>query len=614
MHRNSIFTRVFLFIWHAMDAARKVMHFVLMLTFFVILLAALSPKVYKIPSGIALVLSPSGNLVEQTTGDPLERALEQASGNETLETQMRDLIEAVDRAADDKRVETLVLDLDGMGSAGLSKLQELGKVIDRFKVSGKPVIAMASVYSQETYYLAAHADEIYLHPMGMVILDGYERYRMFYKDGLDKLSIDWHVFRAGTHKSFGEPFTRNDMSEEDKSSSRQWLDGLWLAFRQDVSAARGVSVQDLDGYVNEFVPRLQAANGDMGKLAVEGGLVDGLMSWPEFSDHMVAMVGEDDETDGYNQMHFLDYLEALDGTDMKPDGDDQVAVIVASGSIVGGDQPPGTIGSESTARLIRQAADSEKVKAVVLRVDSGGGSAMASEFIREELLRLQATGKPLVVSMSSVAASGGYWISMSADEIWASPTTITGSIGVIAMFPTFPRALDRLGIHVDGVGTTPFSGSFRPDRPLSDDAKAILQIVVDSGYQDFLTKVAGSRDMEVKDVDQIGQGRVWTGARAHELGLVDKLGGLEDAVASAADLAGLTDFRTVYIEQEMDPSDRLLISMLRDLGLGKVGQHAGAWSAMGVQGMLSKLQLELDTLSRFNDPRGIYYHCFCGDQ
>ncbi len=590
------------------------MHFGLLLAFFLILMAALAPKAYKIPSGIALVLAPAGDLVEQTTGDPLERAMEQASGNETIETQLRDLIKAVDRATEDERIKTLVLDLDSMGGAGLSKLQELGRVIDRFKASGKPVIAMASAYSQERYYLASHANEIYLHPMGLVILDGYERYRMFYKDGLDKLSIDWHVFRAGTHKSYGEPFTRNDMSEEDKSSSRIWLDGLWLAFREDVATARGVSVQDLDGYVNDFLPRLKAANGDMGKLALEGGLVDGLMSWPDFSDHMVTLVGEDDEGESYQQMHFLDYLEALDGTDIKPEGNDQVAVIVASGSIVGGEQAPGTIGSESTGRLIRHAADSEKVKAVVLRVDSGGGSAMASEFIREELLRLQATGKPLIVSMSSVAASGGYWISMSADEIWASPTTITGSIGVIAMFPTIPRALDRMGLHVDGVGTTPFSGSFRPDRPLSDNARDILQIIVDSGYQDFLTKVSGSRDMEVKEVDQIGQGRVWTGARAHELGLVDKLGGLEDAVASAANMAGLTDYRTVYIEQELDPSDRLLISLLRDLGLGKVQQPAGAWSALSVQGVLGKLRVELETLSRFNDPRGIYYHCFCGDQ
>lgn len=590
------------------------MHFGLLLAFFLILLAAMAPKVYKIPSGIALVLSPAGDLVEQMTGDPLERAMEQASGSGTIETQMRDLIEAVDRASEDERIETLVLDLDGMGNAGLSKLQELGRAIERFKASGKPVIAMASAYSQERYYLASRADEIYLHPMGMVILDGYERYRMFYKDGLDKLKIDWHVFRAGTHKSFAEPFTRNDMSEEDKSSSRIWLDGLWLAFREDVAAARGISVQDLDGYVNDFLPRLKAVDGDMGKLAVEGGLVDQLMSWPEFSDHMVSMVGEDDEGEGYQQMHFLDYLEALDGTDIKPDGDDQVAVIVASGSIVGGEQAPGTIGSESTGRLIRHAAESEQVKAVVLRVDSGGGSAMASEFIREELSRLQASGKPLVVSMSSVAASGGYWISMSADEIWASPTTITGSIGVIAMFPTFPRTLDRLGIHVDGVGTTPFSGSFRPDRPLSDNARDILQIIVDSGYQDFLTKVAGSRNMEIKDVDQIGQGRVWTGAKAHELGLVDKLGGLDEAVASAADLAGLADYRTVYIEQELDPSDRLLISLLRDLGVGKGQQPAGAWSALSVHGVLGKLRDELDTLSRFNDPRGIYYHCFCGDQ
>jgi protease-4 len=514
-------SKVFLFFWHTLDAVRKILHLVLMLIFFAILVAALSPGVYHVPKGVALVLAPAGQLVEQMTGDPLQRAMEQASGNVTVETQLRDLVQAVDRATSDERITALVLDLDAMGGAGLSKLQELSSVIDRFKSSGKPVIAMASAYSQERYYLAAHANEIYLHPMGMLILDGYERYRMFFKDALDKLSIDWHVYRAGAYKSFGEPYTRNDMSEEDKASSREWLDGLWTAFRDDVATARGVSVKDLDGYVNEFVPRLKALDGDMAKLAVEAHLVDGLKSWPEFSEKMVEIVGKDDNSETFKQIHYLDYLDALDGTDQIVHGKDQVAVIVASGSIVGGDQPPGTIGSESTARLIRQAAEDDRVKALVLRVDSGGGSSLASEFIREQLLRYKDTGKPLVVSMGSVAASGGYWISMSADEIWASPTTITGSIGVIAMFPTFPRTLDRLGIHVDGVGTTHFSGSFRPDLPLSEETEAILQLVVDSGYQDFLTKVAAARNMEVADVDRIGQGRVWTGARAHELGLVD---------------------------------------------------------------------------------------------
>jgi protease-4 len=608
-------SKVFLFFWHTLDAARKIMHLILMMFFFAILLAALSPKVYHVPKGVALVVSPAGELVEQMTGDPVQRAMEEASGNPTVETQMRDLVQAIDRAAADERITAMVLDLDGMGGAGLSKLQELAGVVERFKAGGKPVIAMASAYSQERYYLAAHADEVYLHPMGMVILDGYERYRMFFKDALDKLSVDWHVFRAGAYKSFGEPYTRNDMSEEDKSSSREWLDGLWTAYREDVAAARGVGVEDLDGYVDDFIPRLKALDGDMAKLALDGHLVDGLMSWPEFSEHMVSLVGQDDDSETFKQINYLDYLDALDGTDKIAHGQDQVAVIVASGSIVGGDQPPGTIGSESTGRLIRQAADDERVKAVVLRVDSGGGSSLASEFIREQLIKLKDKGKPLVVSMGSVAASGGYWISMSADEIWASPTTITGSIGVIAMFPTFPRALDRLGIHVDGVGTTHFSGSFRPDRPLSEATEAILQIVVDSGYQDFLKKVAASRNMEVPDVDRIGQGRVWTGARAQELGLVDKLGGLEEAVASAADLAGLEDYRTVYIEQELDPSDRFLISLLRDAGLaGKVQRQAGVWSAMSIQNVLGKLQDELGMLSRFNDPRGIYYHCFCGDQ
>jgi len=615
MRKNSILAKVFMVFWNTLDGARKIMHLLLLSAFFLVLLAGLAPKVYHVPDGVALILAPAGALVEQIEGDPLDRALEEATGGGSVQTQMRDLVTVMKRAKDDARIEAMVLDLDGMGGAGLSKLQELGQAIDDFKTSGKPVLAMASAYGKESYYLAAHADDIYLHPMGMVILDGYARYRMFYKDALDKLSIDWNVFRAGAYKSYAEPYMRNDMSDEDRASSKEWLDGLWGSYRQGVVDARGITMEELDGYVNDYVPRLTAAGGDTAVVALEGKLVDKLMSRIEFSDHMKEIVGVDDEDESFKQIHFLDYLDALNGSEKGGHGKDQVAVIVASGSIVGGEQPPGTIGSDSTSRLIRRAAEDEHVKAVVLRVDSGGGSALASEFIREELLRLKQTGKPLVVSMGSVAASGGYWISMSADEIWASPNTITGSIGVIAMFPSFPRALARLGLNVDGVGTAPLSGDFRVDRPLSDDVKAIVQAIVDSGYQDFITKVAAAREMEVSEVDSVGQGRVWIGSRAHELGLVDQLGGLQDAVESAAAMAELDDYRVRYIEQELDPTDQLLISMLKDAGvLGRAQQTTAAWSALTVDGVLDKLKLELDALSRFNDPRGVYMHCFCGDQ
>jgi len=615
MRKNSILAKVFMVFWNTLDGARKIMHLLLLSAFFLVLLAGLAPKVYHVPDGVALILAPAGALVEQIEGDPLDRALEEATGGGSVQTQMRDLVTVMKRAKDDSRIEAMVLDLDGMGGAGLSKLQELGQAIDDFKTSGKPVLAMASAYGKESYYLAAHADDIYLHPMGMVILDGYARYRMFYKDALDKLSIDWNVFRAGAYKSYAEPYMRNDMSDEDRASSKEWLDGLWGSYRQGVVDARGITMEELDGYVNDYVPRLTAAGGDTAVVALEGKLVDKLMSRIEFSDHMKEIVGVDDEDESFKQIHFLDYLDALNGSEKGGHSKDQVAVIVASGSIVGGEQPPGTIGSDSTSRLIRRAAEDEHVKAVVLRVDSGGGSALASEFIREELLRLKQTGKPLVVSMGSVAASGGYWISMSADEIWASPNTITGSIGVIAMFPSFPRALARLGLNVDGVGTAPLSGDFRVDRPLSDDVKAIVQAIVDSGYQDFITKVAAAREMEVSEVDSVGQGRVWIGSRAHELGLVDQLGGLQDAVESAAAMAELDDYRVRYIEQELDPTDQLLISMLKDAGvLGRAQQTTAAWSALTVDGVLDKLKLELDALSRFNDPRGVYMHCFCGDQ
>jgi len=601
--------------WHTLDGVRKVLHLILLLLLFAIVLAALSPRVRPIPSGSALVLAPFGNLVEQQEGDPLERALEQASDRGApMQAEMRALLRAVTRAASDRRIEALVLDLDGLGSGGLSKLQELSVALEEFKASGKPIVAMSTFYGQEGYYLAAHANEVYLHPMGAVFLDGYDRYRMFYKDALDKISADWHVFRAGEFKSFGEPFTRNDMSEEDKRASKAWLDALWEEYLAGASSARGMDVAELQDYVSGFVDRLEKADGNLGLLAVESGLVDGLMPWPGFIERMQELVGEDEDGETYRQVHYLDYLDSLDMTEKVSLDGDKVGVIVASGSIVGGEQPPGVIGSESMARLIRRAREDESVKAVVLRIDSGGGSSLASEFIREELGRLQQAGKPLVVSMSSVAASGGYWIAMSADEIWANSTTLTGSIGVVAMFPTFPGTLEKLGLHVDGVGTTQFSGTFRPDRPLTEPARAVFQLMVNSGYRDFVNNVAEARNMEPDRVDELGRGRVWTGAQAMEAGLVDRLGSLQEAVASAAALAGLEEYRLQYIEQEIDPAQRLLISLLQDLGLGPALSNRQGWARVNVGGVLGKLLSELDLLARFNDPRGMYYHCFCGDQ
>jgi len=450
--------------------------------------------------------------------------------------------------------------------------------------------------------------------MGAVFLDGYDRYRMFYKDALDKIAADWHVFRAGEYKSFGEPFTRNNMSEEDKQSSKVWLDALWGEYLAGASAARGLEAAELQDYVSGFVDSLRQADGDLGLLAVESGLVDALMPRPGFVQRMQELVGEDEDGESYRQVHYLDYLDSLDMSEKVSFDGDKVGIIVASGSIVGGEQPPGVIGSESMARLIRRAREDEAVKAVVLRIDSGGGSSLASEFIREELGRLQQAGKPLVVSMSSVAASGGYWIAMSADEIWASSSTLTGSIGVVAMFPTFPGTLEKLGLRVDGVGTTQFSGTFRPDRPLTQPAREVFQLMVNGGYRDFVNNVAEARNMDPERVDELGRGRVWTGAQAMEAGLVDRLGGLQDAVDSAAALAGLSDYRSVYIEQEIDPSQRLLISLLNDLGLGPALANRTGWSRVNVNGVLGKLLSELDLLARFNDPRGMYYHCFCGDQ
>ncbi len=608
-------------IWRALDGVRKVLHLLVLLVLTIIVLALLAPDEPRIPRDAALILAPEGALVEQLSGDPVSRAIARARGIPQREVLVNDLIEVIREAADDDRIRVLVLQLDGLSGAGLSKLQELADEIILFKASGKPVIAVGDGFTRNQYYLAAHADDIYMHPMGFVYIDGYSRFSPYYKSAIDSLSIDFNVWTVGEYKSFVEPITRDDMSDEDREASGQYLGALWDAYQADVTAARELRTTAFQQYADTATDLLTEANGDTARMALDYGLVDELLPRDGINARLKALVvdsdeednGDDDGADDYPRIGHEAYLRVLRGEASDPSAEDSVGVVVASGIILDGTQPPGTVGGDSTARLIRRATANERIKALVLRVDSPGGSAFASEVVLRELEVFQESGRPLVASMGSVAASGGYWISMSADEIWASPTTLTGSIGIGATFPTFQRSLDRLGIHVDGVGTTALAGQLDPLRELGPDIVAIIGQSIQYGYDQFVGKVASHRDQSVEEIDGVARGRVWIATDARDRGLIDNLGNLSDAIASAAGLAGLEEdgYRIEYLEKELDFSERIALELAQ--------VFAPLVRALGVEPVVPlELQWLVDVavepfrlLERLNDPRDLYAYCFC---
>jgi protease-4 len=548
-------------IWFALDGLRKVLHLVLLLTLFGLLLAASQSQLPFIPDKAALVLAPEGQLVEELSGDPLDRALARASGEFQGETRIRDLVDVVDEARDDDRITALVLDLEKLEGAGLPMLQDLAQSIRWFRESGKKVYAYAQSYSQRQYYLAAQADEVYLDPMGFILIEGYGYYRTYYRGTLDKLAVDINVFRAGSHKSAPEVFTRTDMSPEDRADAEVWVGALWDAYKADVGAARGLDPALIQAFADEAATGIRATGGDVAQYALARGLVDGLKTRQEFEALIAKVAGEDEDT-GYSAVDWDGYLPYVHSEEaLRGGGDRSIAVVVASGEILDGRRAPGLVGGDSLARLLRDAGNDDDVAAVVLRIDSPGGSIMASEVIRREVVALKAAGKPVVASMSTVAASGGYYIAMDADRILAAPTTITGSIGVFAVIPTFQRTLDKIGIASDGFGTTRLSGQTDLDRGLGPEAKEILQATVEHHYRTFVESVAAARKRRPDEIDSLAQGRVWTGADAKAAGIVDELGGIDESIAAAAGLAGLEEgeYEVQWSEQERSWRDELAL-------------------------------------------------------
>lgn len=572
----------------------------------------------EVPDTAALVLNLKGDLVEELRFvDPVDAMMNEAAGGseETPEILVRDVVKVLEHATKDDKIKVIVLELSSLGSGSLDKLQTVGSALEKFKAAGKKVLATGTFYAQNQYYLASYADSINLHPKGTVLLEGYGSYPMYYKSALEKLKISTHVFKVGTYKSAVEPFLRDDMSPEAKEANSAWLNELWSSYKQQVAARRGFDISNFDESFATLYQRISAADGDIAKYALDAKLVDSLKTREEFRQDVIALVGEDKENKTFNQVNYDEYHSLVMPKMQMPNPmTDKIALVVARGTIVDGNAKAGMIGGDSTAKLLRKARLDDKVKAVVLRIDSGGGSAFASEIISEEIRLLKAAGKPVIASMGAVAASGGYWIAAPANEIWAAPTTITGSIGIFAMLHTAENAVGSLGLNVDGVGTTELAG-FSAGLPLFKglpaDAEKLLQRMIERGYDEFITHVGVSRNLDKTAVDKVGQGRVWTGTKALEFGLVDKLGTLEDAIASAASKASLSQFDVWVVEQELTPQQQFVKQLFGEAKtMGLLPEIIPSAETKAVQQLMTQLKQHVAQFSQFNDPNGIYSYCF----
>jgi protease-4 len=574
------------------------------------------PGLGRVLDKTALVIDLKGNLVEQYTSSPFKRAFAEASGNdEGRELQLRDLTRALRLAKDDDNIQRVVLLTDGFSVSGFAALRELGAALRDFRAGGKQLVAYGSLMDQKAYYLAAQANEAYLDPDGGVLLEGLGRYRLYYREALqDKLGVDVHLFRVGEYKSAAEPYILDAASPEAREADLFWMNDLWQRYLSDVAQARGLPVADLETLVNTLPERVKAAQGDLAKLALDAKLVDGLKTSHEM-EVLLAQRGATDDALGFRQVELEGYLAQHREIAGLLGGGDKVAVVVAQGEISDGKQPQGTVGGDSTSELVRMAREDDSVKALVLRVDSPGGSVFPSEQIRREIELTKAAGKPVVVSMGNVAASGGYWISMNADKIYADPSTITGSIGIFGLWISGPRALEKIGVHSDGVATSPLAGVFDPTRALDPNAGVLIQSVIDHGYAQFIGKVAQARKRAPEKIDDIARGRVWSGAQAKERGLVDVLGGLGEAQAEAARLAKLgKDYDVQYVEKPLSALDQIFLDMSRRNATAGLLRTFGPAAGLLGEDQLQRVQAELSWLKppRTGLPVRTVAHCFCG--
>lgn len=614
---RSIFSYVrtgFSFAWRALDAGRRAILNVL----FLIVLLALAWGLFfgglkPLGEKTTLVLELKGDLVEQSASGVRDAVKANLTGGEAHRTVvLRDVLNVLDAAAKDPNVGSALLLLDEMEGGGQASLREVARAVERFKASGKKVVAWGNNFSQRQYLVAAHASEVYVHPMGGVLLEGFGRHRNYYRDALDKVGITVNLMKVGTYKSFAEPYIANGPSPAAQEAEAYLQNALWASYTEEVEKARKLPQGQIMKIIDDLPALFEKAGGDLGKFSQESKFVDGLKTRDEIRQMMIDRGARDAQGKSFRQVGFDEYAARVRPKLMG----DAVGVVMAVGEITDGTAPPGQIGGISTSNLIRAAREDKNIKAVVLRVDSPGGSAFASELIRRELELTRAAGKPVIVSMGNVAASGGYWISMSADEVIAEPNTVTGSIGVFALMPTADKVIDKLGIHTGGVTTTWLAGAGNPLRPMDPRFRQLIQTSVNHIYSDFTTRAAAARKTTPEKIDEVAQGRVWTGTQAKERGLVDRLGSYGDALKTAAERAKLgPDHRVVYIEREVSKFDKLL-----ELFGGSVAQAfapfvkasiAPTGLPMGTAAETAKELNWLNDVAAQRKPFAAVTHCLC---
>ena len=608
--RPGIIRRFFGGLWAALNFTRRLVLNLLFLAIVVVLflfwLASDAPVV--VAADTTLVLNLQGDIVEEYTIGPREAALAEALGEQRFETRVRDVLLAIDAAAKDQKITRAVLVLDEMRGAGAPTLREIAQALERFKASGKQVYAWGESYSQAQYYLASHANEVYLHPVGALTVRGLDATRGYYKTLLDKLGVKVNAFQAGRYKSFSEPFTRTGATQEAKEADAFLLNGLWSIWTGDVERVRQLKPGTINAVIADLPQRLATAGGNIARLALNERLVDGLKTRDQFREQLLQggapRSSEDKET--FRQVSLYSYLRSTS----QPNTGDAIGVIVAQGEITGGDAQQGRVGARTMVELIQRARQDDGIKAVVLRIDSPGGLVQASEIIREQLDLTRKAGKPVVASMGDVAASGGYWIAMGADEIIADPATITGSIGVFGLVPTFEGTMEKIGVNLDGVSSTWLARATDLRQPLDKRLVQSLELVVNSNYREFIGLVAQRRNSTPEKINEVAQGRVWTGAQAKERGLVDALGGIDVAVKSAASRARLGEtYRLDYIEPEPRGINRYL-SLFFGRIAAAVRTELGLNALLGREGRAVQRDLHLLFGARENPLAAISY-CFC---
>lgn len=609
--------------WWLLDGTRRaLMNLVVLLLLIIFVTAFLTRGPKPLQDKTTLVLKLDGNLVEQFSGSPREQLAAQARGQSLpRQTRLRDVLAVLDQAAKDDKIAAVLLDVEELNGAGLAGLHEVSAALQAFRKSGKPIYAYGDSYSQRGYFLAAQASEVYLHPMGMVGLEGFGRWRTYYKDALDRIGVTPHVIKAGTFKNFAETYTANGPSPATQEAEGLVYGELWSGFTGSIETARKLEAGSIAQGIAELPQLMAATQGDTAKLALQAKLVDALKTRDEMRALLIAKGAKDAESKSFRQVSLNQYLAYVKDAGTPNKLQPGIGIVVAEGEIVDGDAGPGRIGGDSTARLIRKAREDEAIKAIVLRVNSPGGSAFASEILRRELELTRQAGKPVVVSMGDVAASGGYWIAMASDAVIADAGTITGSIGVFGMLPTAEGLMDKLSLHTGSVRTTWLAGGYDPRRPLDPRLKAAIQASIDHTYSRFTTLAAQARKTTPDKIDAVAQGRIWTGNQAKERGLVDRLGSFDDAVQTAVQLAKLEvkageKPRLAYVERDMSRSERLIAS-LTDAVAPSISAAVG--SSLGLDALPAPVREELAMLRELSQfsARGHWdkaasVHCLCG--